>query len=164
MGTHPIFESDFDCLTDLCRTTLRFVRNVTLSVSRPTRLSKAVPKMPSKQASISSFFKPKTSNVTVQSTSKAEKPKVKKPEVKKSEIIKSPKKKPDNKENVGKMIQNMDLKSDSDSDEEIIKPRKNRRAKVIDSSDSEEEAVKPAKKKQKLEPKKEPEASQSSSE
>ena len=105
---------------DLCRTTFRFVRNVTFSISRPTRRSQVVP-MPSKQASISSFFKPKTSNASnVQSTSKAAE---KKSPKKLTKVKKSPPRKPDNKENVGKMIKNMELKSDSDSDDDVVQAR-----------------------------------------
>ena len=121
-----------------------------------------------KQASISSFFKPK--NVTGNATSAAEKspkkltPKKLTPKTingnpaKKSKI--KPEVKADEKENVNKRIQDIEIKSDEDSDDEIGKPKvsKGRRAKFLDSSDSETE--KPAKKKQKMDKKIKEELSQ----
>lgn len=128
---------------DLCRTSWRFVRTVTLSAARPSRYSQTVPPMvKTKQASISSFFKPKTSNSQT-SNDAAATPKT-------GKAKKSPPR-VDNKENVNKMIKNIDIKSD-ESDDDIVQPRKGRRAKIIDSSD-EEETAKPARKKQKLEQK-----------
>merc|ERR1712083_1161096 len=106
-----------------------------------------------KQASISSFFKPKNVTGNATSTSAAEKspkkltPKKLTPkklngkQAKKSKI--KTEVKADEKENVNKRIQNIEIKSD----DEIGKPKaaKDRRAKFLDSSDSETE--KPAKKK-----------------
>ena len=100
-------------------------------------------KMPKKQSSISSFFKPKTSTTNVQKNVLQPKK-----EVLKNETTKI---KPEEKENVEetvKKVQNVQIHSDSDEEMIPKNSKKSRRSKILDSSDD-DEPVKPAKKKQK---------------
>merc|ERR1712106_259114 len=76
MGTHPIFESDFDCLTDLIRTTIhngpRRKPTPLLSRSRSVAPRTAVParSLPSSSPSTTLLFRSAArSRVTVRSPS-----------------------------------------------------------------------------------------------
>merc|ERR1712019_268223 len=137
MGTHPIFESDFDCLTDLSRTTWRFVKNICLGdcrniITGPNRsyqVTQAIV-MP-KQSSISSFFKPKTANVADVSkiSKKVEKEETKSPKKLKKEVKVGTQPLSENKENFQKVKESVakmaiDEKSDNSDDDDVIKPNR----------------------------------------
>merc|ERR1712134_230775 len=75
MGTHPIFESDFDCLTDVCfvLTQLKCVTSLPIFLlnSVETMLQMPLPSKPSSEASVSIPMKKKMNKVISELSGKA---------------------------------------------------------------------------------------------